>query len=255
MERLDRVAPSRRLAQIAAVIGREFSCDLLSTASQINEDDMRSALPCSNRPTSSIASTFHRSSGSLSNMRCCAMRSTILCSEARGSRSIADIAAILEKEFPELAESQPEVLAYHYQEARNHHAGHSLLAQSPGIARSGIPPMSKRLPISERRFRLLNSMPETPDRNRQEIAVQLALGIPLIAVKGYASAEIREAFSRARTLCLQLGNMPEYFQALFGLWGHSWMGGKNDDALRIADEFCRGRGCCPTSCRSWSPIE
>jgi tetratricopeptide (TPR) repeat protein len=38
-------------------------------------------------------------------------------------------------------------------------------------------------------------------------------------------------------LCLQLGDIPEYFQALFGLWGHSWMGGKNDDALRLADEF------------------
>ena len=44
MERLDRVAPSRKLAQIAAVIGREFSYDLLSAASQIDEDDMQSAL-------------------------------------------------------------------------------------------------------------------------------------------------------------------------------------------------------------------
>ena len=44
MERLDRVAPSRKLAQIAAVIGREFSRDLLSAASQIEEDDMQSAL-------------------------------------------------------------------------------------------------------------------------------------------------------------------------------------------------------------------
>jgi len=44
MERLDRVAPSRRLAQIAALIGREFSYDLLSAASQIDEDDMLSAL-------------------------------------------------------------------------------------------------------------------------------------------------------------------------------------------------------------------
>jgi predicted ATPase len=67
--------------------------------------------------------------------------------------------------------------------------------------------------------------------------IQLALGIPLIAVHGYAPTEAREAFSRARTLCLQLGNIPEYFQALFGLWGHSWMCGKNDDALRMADEF------------------
>ena len=80
-------------------------------------------------------------------------------------------------------------------------------------------------------------MPETPERTKQEIDIQLALGIPLIAVQGYAAAETREAFSRARTLCLRLGNIPEYFQALFGVWGNSWMRGKNDEALHMADEF------------------
>ena len=44
MERLDRAAPSRRVAQIAAVIGREFSDDLLSAAARIDEEDMQSAL-------------------------------------------------------------------------------------------------------------------------------------------------------------------------------------------------------------------
>ena len=49
--------------------------------------------------------------------------------------------------------------------------------------------------------------------------------------------KFREAFLRARTLCLRLGDVPEYFRVLFGLWGHSWMGGKNDEALRMAEEF------------------
>ncbi len=63
------------------------------------------------------------------------------------------------------------------------------------------------------------------------------MGIPLIAVEGYASDQTREAFARARALCLTFNNSPEYFQALFGLWGHSWMGGKNDEALVMANEF------------------
>src|SRR5262249_14837732 len=42
---------------------------------------------------------------------------------------------------------------------------------------------------------------------------------------------------RARSLCLKLENPPEYFQALYGLWGHSWMSGKNDTALGLANEF------------------
>ena len=44
MERLDRVAPSRKVVQIAAVIGREFSYDLLAAASRLNEEEMVSVL-------------------------------------------------------------------------------------------------------------------------------------------------------------------------------------------------------------------
>ena len=236
MERLDRVAPSRKLAQIAAVIGREFSHDLLSAASQIDEDDMQSALSLLEQADIIYRvgiSPFVRFA-----FKHVLLRDAIYDSLLRSKRQQihADIAAILEHDFPELAENQPEVLAFHYQEAGNHQlaircwfkSGQRALAHSANV--EAIANFRKAL-------RLLNALPETPERIKQEIDIQLALGIPLIAVQGYASAETREAFSRARTLCLQLGNIPEYFQALFGLWGHSWMSGKNDDALRMADEF------------------
>ncbi|MGA7100848.1 MAG: tetratricopeptide repeat protein [Pseudolabrys sp.] len=139
-------------------------------------------------------------------------------------------------DFPKLVENQPEVLALHYQEASNHQmairywfeSGQRALAHSANV--EAIANFRKAL-------QLLNALPETPERIKQEIDIQLALGIPLIAVRGYTAAETREAFSRARTLCLRLGDIPEYFQALFGLWGNHWMCGKNDEALRMADEF------------------
>lgn len=236
MERLDRVAPSRKLAQIAAVIGREFSYDLLSAASQVGEDDMISALSLLEQ-----ADIIHRVGISpfvRFAFKHVLLRDAIYDSLLRSKRQQihADIAAILEHDFPELAESQPEVLAYHHQEAGNQQlairgwleSGQRALAHSANV--EAIANFRKAL-------ELLNDLPETPERTRQEIDVQLALGIPLIAVQGYASAETRDAFSRALALCLQFGNIPEYFQALFGLWGYCWMGGKNDDALRMADEF------------------
>jgi class 3 adenylate cyclase/predicted ATPase len=236
MERLDRVAPSRRLAQIAAVIGREFSFDLLSVASQIDEDDMLEALSLLER-----ADIIYRVDVwplVRFAFKHALLRDAIYDSLLRSKRQQihADIAAILEHDFPELAENQPEVLAYHYQEADNHQrailcwyeSGQRALAHSANV--EAIANFRKAL-------QLLGNLQETPERIKQEIDIQLALGIPLIAVQGYASAETSEAFSRARTLCLRLGNIPKYFQALFGLWGHAWMGGKNDDALRMADEF------------------
>ena len=236
MERLDRVAPSRKLAQIAAVIGREFSHDLLSAASQIDEDDMQSALSLLEQADIIYrvgVSPFVRFA-----FKHVLLRDAIYNSLLRSKKQQihADIAGILERDFPELAENQPEVLAFHYQEAGNHQqaircwfkSGQRALTHSANV--EAIANLRKAL-------RLASALPETPERIKQEIDIQLALGIPLIAVQGYASAETSEAFSRARTLCLQLGNIPEYFQALFGSWGNCWMCGKNDEALPMAEEF------------------
>ena len=236
MERLDRVAPSRKLAQIAAVIGREFSHAVLSAASQIDEDDMQSALSLLEQADIIYrvgVSPFVRFA-----FKHVLLRDAIYDSLLRSKKQQihADIAAILERDFAELAENQPEVLAFHYQEAGNQQeaircwfkSGQRALTHSGNV--EAIANFRKAL-------RLVSTLPETPERIKQEIDIQLALGIPLIAVQGYASAETREAFSRARALCLQLGNIPEYFQALFGSWGHCWMCGKNDEALPMAEEF------------------
>jgi class 3 adenylate cyclase/predicted ATPase len=236
MERLDRVAPSRRIAQIAAVIGREFSYDLLSAAAQIYEDEMLSALALLEE-----ADIIYRVGVSpffSFAFKHALLRDAIYDSLLKSKRQQihADIAAILENDYPDLIESQPEVLAHHHQEAGNYQlairrwleSGQRALSHSANV---------EAIASFRRALQLLYTLPETPDRNKREIEIQLALGIPLIAVQGYASVETREAFSRARSLCLKLGDAPEYFQALFGLWGHSWMSGKNDDALHMADEF------------------
>ena len=236
MERLDRVAPSRRVAQIAAVIGREFSHNLLSAASQVDEDNMQSALSLLEQADIIYrvgVSPFVRFAFKHALLRD-AIYDTLL--RSKRQQIHADIAAILQRDFPQLVENQPEVLAYHYQEAGNHQlaircwfeSGQRAVAHSANV--EAIANFRKAL-------QLLNALQETPERTKQEIDIQLALGIPLIAVQGYAAAETREAFSRARALCLRLGNIPEYFQALFGSWGNLWMGGNNRDALGMADEF------------------
>jgi class 3 adenylate cyclase/predicted ATPase len=236
MERLDRVAPSRRLAQIAAVLGREFSLALLSAVSQIDEDDMLPALSQLVRADiiyqvdiwPFVRFAFKHA------LLCDAIYHSLL--RSKRQQIHADVAASLENDFPELAENQPEVLAYHHQEAAHHQqaihcwlkSGQRALAHSANV---------EAIANFRNALQLLNALPETPERTKQEIDIQLALGIPLIAVQGYGSEETREAFSRARTLCLRLGNIPEYFQALFGSWGYCWMGGKNNDALPMAEEF------------------
>jgi class 3 adenylate cyclase/tetratricopeptide (TPR) repeat protein len=236
MERLDRVAPSRRLAQIAAVIGREFSYDLLSAASRIDHVEIQSAL--SLLEDADIIYRVGISPSVRFAFKHALLRDAIYDSllRSRKQQIHSDIAVILERDYPHLVESQPAILAHHHQEAGNHQLAIRCWLESG--QRAFMRSANVEAIVSYRKaLQLLSILPETPDRNKQEIDIQLALGIPLIAVQGYPSAETREAFLRARALCLKLGNIPEYFQALFGLWGHSWMSGKNDDALHMADEF------------------
>jgi class 3 adenylate cyclase/tetratricopeptide (TPR) repeat protein len=236
MERVDRVAHGRRLAQIAAVIGREFSYDLLSAASRTDETDLHSALSQLEE-----ADVIYRTGVSPSvrfAFKHVLLRDAVYNSLLRGKRQAihADIAAVLETHFHEAVENRPEILAYHYSQAGNNElgirywreSGRRALANSANVEAIGH---------FRNALQLLKALHDTPQHNKEEIEIQLALGIPLIAVQGYPAAETREAFARARTLCLKLDSPPEYFQALFGLWGNSWMGGKNDAALAMANEF------------------
>ncbi len=236
MERVDRVAHGRKLAQIAAVIGREFSYDLLTAASRTDETDLQSTL--SQLEDADIIYRTGISPSVRFAFKHVLLRDAVYNSLLRGRRQEihADIAAVLERHFGELAENRPEILAYHYGEAGNNEraircwceAGRRALANSANV---------EAISHFRNALRLLSALPDTVQRSRQEAEIQLALGIPLIAVEGYAAAQTREAFARARALCLDLDNPPEYFQALFGLWGHSWMSGENDQALAMANEF------------------
>jgi predicted ATPase len=64
---------------------------------------------------------------------------------------------------------------------------------------------------------LLKSLPDTPERARQELALQITLGNALTEIKGYAAPEVGEAYGRARQLCQTLGDAPELFSVLSGL--------------------------------------
>jgi len=236
IERLDRVAQGRRLAQIAAVIGREFSYDLLHLALRIDEDDLRLAL--SRLEASDIIYRVGISPFIRFAFKHALLRDAIYNSLLKSSRQQIhpEIAAILTNHFSELCENRPEILAYHHSEAGNHElatrcwykAGQHALAHSANI---------EAIAHFRRALAAISALPDTLERTKEEIRVQLALGIPLIAVQGYAAEETREAFARARSLCLKLDSRSEYFQALYGLWGHAWMSGKNDEALNMAEEF------------------
>src|SRR5439155_16154226 len=60
---------------------------------------------------------------------------------------------------------------------------------------------------------LLGTLPDTPERAQQELALQITLGPAWMAAKGYATPEVEATYTRALTLCQQLGETIQLFPA------------------------------------------
>ena len=65
---------------------------------------------------------------------------------------------------------------------------------------------------------VLKTLPDTLERAQQELTLQLALGAALLMIKGHEDPEVEQAYIRARQLCQQVGDSPQRFSALVGLW-------------------------------------
>jgi TOMM system kinase/cyclase fusion protein len=217
MARLDRLAAVKGLAQLGATLGREFSYELLQAVSPWDEATLRRGLH------QLVEAEFLYQQG-LPPQATYVFKHALIQEAAYQSllRSTRQqyhqrIAQVLEVRFPDLCETQPELLAHHYTEA-------GLMAQAisywqqagqRALQRSANPEAMQHL---TKGLALLGTLPETPARAQQELALQMALGPALAATKGHAAPEVETAYARARELCQRMGDTPQVFPVLWGLW-------------------------------------
>ncbi len=93
--------------------------------------------------------------------------------------------------------------------------------------------------LARRGLALLENLPNMRERTELELGLQLTLGMPLIATEGYAASDVGGAYLRARELCQELGEAPEFSQALWGLWTFHTLRGELSTALQDAEDFLR----------------
>jgi predicted ATPase len=146
------------------------------------------------------------------------------------------IVQVLEERFPETKETQPELLAHHYTEA-------SLIAQAiPYWQQAGERAVERSANVEAigpltRGLELLKTLPVTPERTQQELTLQITLGVPLIHIKGYAAPEVERTYTRARGLCQQVGETPQLFSALWGLWLFYVCAGGHETARELGEQL------------------
>jgi class 3 adenylate cyclase/predicted ATPase len=108
-------------------------------------------------------------------------------------------------------------LAHHYSHSRNTEKAiaYSELAGQWAVQHSANAEAVRHLTTA---LELLKSLPDGLERTRRELELQIAVGAPLMATKGYAAPEVEAAYSRALELCRKIGEAPELFHVVFGLW-------------------------------------
>jgi class 3 adenylate cyclase/predicted ATPase len=217
LARLDRLAPVKEIAQIGAVIGREFSHELLAAVSPLSEADLdiavdqlvRSELVF--RRGAPPEATYSFKHALVQD----AAYQSLLKSKRQQLHTV--IAQVLEQQFPDIGQTAPEILAQHLTEA-------GLAAQAiPYWRRAGELAAGRSANVEavahlSRGLELVASPPNAAEQLDEELALRLAIGGPLIATKGYPAPEVEQNYSRAWALCDQLDRPAELFPVLRGLW-------------------------------------
>jgi DNA-binding response OmpR family regulator/class 3 adenylate cyclase/predicted ATPase len=243
LARLDRLGPAKEVAQIGAVIGREFTHELLSAVYPSSEDRLQGAL----RELIASELVFRRGTpaNALYSFKHALVQDAAYATLLREQRRVlhARIAEALETKFAEIVENRPEVLARHCTEAGQIAKAAGLWGKAglQSLTRSALTEATAQL---NRALAQIAALPGTAVLRRQQIEFQVALANALMHTKGYASPDTKASFAQARLYIEQaeaLGEPPEdpllLFAVIYGFWVGNYVA-FNGDALRsLAVQF------------------
>jgi predicted ATPase/transcriptional regulator with XRE-family HTH domain len=146
------------------------------------------------------------------------------------------VAKALESSYGEEAEQVAVQLAHHYEQAGVMEKAVAYLLQA-GVRAQKLSAHHEAFQHLTRGLTLLVVLPDTPQRVRQELALQIALGNTLASLKGTGAVETGEAFSRAYALGQQVGQTPQIFAALRGVHSYHNARGESQRARAEAEHL------------------
>jgi len=240
MARLDRLGSAKQVAQICGTIGREFPLVLLAAVVE-HEKSSLELDTLMERLGALTASGMLVEKGAQKN-RSYYFKHALVRDAAYGSLWERDrvrlhraIAEVIDAKFPELAESQPELLAYHYTQA---HHDREALAYWERAARHAASRSANYEAINHVKsgLALLARMPSGSDRDRAELRLLLLLAARFIASEGYGAVQVESVYRRALALCRSLGDDAALVKVQLGLEGYHFMRGDFAQAHEYASQ-------------------
>jgi class 3 adenylate cyclase/predicted ATPase len=219
MARLDHLVTAKGIAQLAAVLGRQFAYPLLQAVSQVDEVTLQRELGrlvgaelVYQRGVPPQATYMFKHA----LIQDAAYQSLLKSTRQQYHQRVAHV---LGAQFPAIVDQQPELLAHHYTEAGLNSQAVSYWYQA-GQRASERSAYVEAIAHLRQGLKLLQTLPETPERTQREVDMHIALGASFIAVKGYAASEVAQTYTRAQHLCQHLDDPHQLFPVLRGLWNY-----------------------------------
>jgi predicted ATPase len=217
MARLDRLMTGKVIAQLGATIGRQFSYALLQAVAQLNDRTLHEELHrlveaelLYQRGVPPQATyTFKHAL-----IQDAAYESLLKSTRQHYHQRIAQV---LETQFPETAEAEPELLAHHYTEA-------GLMEQAVDYWYRAGQKATQRSAYVEavnhitQGLEMLKTLPDSPERLAQELELQIALGPAVVPIRGIGAPEAEAVYKRAWELCQRVAETPHIYPTFWGPW-------------------------------------
>ena len=219
MARLDRAPRLREVAQLGAVLGREFAYDMISALAGIEEEVLQSGL--GQLVVDELLYQRGRPPRSRYLFKHALIQDAAYQSLLKRTRQQyhQQAAKLLEDRFPELVSTQPELVAHHYTEA-NCPAQAIAYGYKAGVAAASKSANVEAIDQFRRGLALVEALSDSRERAERELDLQMALGPALFATKNYSHPDIGRTYARAWEICQQLEDYSRGFTALRGLQLH-----------------------------------
>ena len=234
--RLDRLGPAKEIAQIAAVIGREFSLPLLTAVAPPSAASLQAAL------ARLVAAELISVSGELPDVTYTFKHALVrdaayaTLSRRKRQRLHSRIVDALESAFPFTVETEPQLLAHHLAVAGFTDRAVEYLGKAGrrSIERSANADAIKYL---TRALELLQSRPDIPQSKCARFSLEVMLAQAMTATYGYAATSLRETLLRAKALINDSTDLAQKFCVLYGIWASYYVAGETAKQRDAAVEF------------------
>jgi class 3 adenylate cyclase/tetratricopeptide (TPR) repeat protein len=238
MARLDRAPRLREVAQLGSVLGREFAYDMISALAGIEEGMLQSGL--GQLVVDELLYQRGRPPRSRYLFKHALIQDAAYQSLLKRTRQQyhQHVAKLLEDRFPEVASTQPELVAHHYTEA-NCPAEAIAYWHKAGVAAASTSANLEAVDQFRRGLALVEALPDPSERAERELDLQMALGPALIATKSFSHPDFGRTYERAWELCQQLGDHPREVTALRGLMLHHLNLQEMEKSQHFAEEALR----------------